>query len=169
MKIIQFKDNHLFKFKIVKKYLKNLFFRKDKKELTTNLNLIVLSLIAFDIEINDISISNKKKVFLRDYLKLSEFSVTENSKIIKLKSLFKNSEIRKKMINEIDEYLFHLSLKSGKQKIESYNEIISYKLQQHLRKFNYYSNKLEERNYEENFFMTIKGLILTKYFLKDIM
>lgn len=136
---------------------------------THKINLIILTLISFDLEINTITKSNNKKKELRKYLKIHDFSEKNLNQFHKLISICRDFEINRKIITEINTYLNYLNLEKSLESTKKSKVIINYKLQQHSKKFQYYSNKLGiQKNYEENFFLMLLGLIVTKRIFTEI-
>ena len=112
------------------------------------INLIILTLISFDLEINSITKSNNKKKELRKYLKTHDFSKKNINQFHKLISICQDFEINIKIITEINTYLNYLNLERPSESSKKSRLIINYKLQQHSKKFHYYSNKLGmQKNY----------------------
>ena len=141
--------------------------RKDKNR--QNMNLIILTLISFDFEMNNIIKSNKKKNELRKYLQIQDFSRKNINQFDKLIDIFRDLEINKKIISEINEYFKYLNLENSSKRKTKSEEIIKYNLQQHAKKFHYYSNKLGvQKEYKESFYLMLIGLILTKKMFTEI-
>jgi|TARA_B110000090_G_C13191653_1_gene373329 hypothetical protein len=140
-----------------------------KNKNTQNLNLIILTLISFDLEINSISKSKKTKNELRKYLQIHDFSGKNRNQFNQLIFLLRDFELNKKIIREINEYFNYLNLENHSKQKTGPKKIIKYKLQQHGNKFHYYSNKLGIQNdYKENFYLMLIGLILTEKMFTEI-
>tara|TARA_B110000971_G_scaffold127829_1_gene130842 strand:- start:7233 stop:7616 length:384 start_codon:yes stop_codon:yes gene_type:complete len=100
-----------------------------KNKNTQNLNLIILTLISFDLEINSISKSKKTKNELRKYLQIHDFSGKNINQFNQLIFLLRDFELNKKIIREINEYFNYLNLENHSKQKTRPKKIIEYKLQ----------------------------------------